>query len=158
MHPASVKEIKAGLEQLTHKELVAACLRLAKFKKENKELLSYLLFESSDEAGYVENVKMMLAEMFDGVNKTNVYYAKKTLRKIVRTAGRFIRYSDEPTTEPEICIYVAEQISSLGFDFKKSAAIENIYLSTIKKINKSIATLHEDLQYDYKRKLEYLTT
>lgn len=83
---------------------------------------------------------------------------KKTLRKIVRTAGRFIRYSDEPTTEPEICIYVAEQISSLGFDFKKSAAIENIYLSTIKKINKSIATLHEDLQYDYKRKLEYLTT
>jgi len=42
MHPASVKEIKTGLEQLTHKELVAACLRLAKFKKENKELLSYL--------------------------------------------------------------------------------------------------------------------
>ncbi|MFT3980756.1 MAG: hypothetical protein QM687_09830 [Ferruginibacter sp.] len=157
MNPASVKEIKTGLEQLSQKELVAACLRLAKFKKDNKELLTYLLFESSDEAGYVGNVKASLDELFEDVNRTNVYFAKKTLRKIVRVANRYIRYSDDETTEPEVLIHVAQKMLALELNWKKSTALENIYLSLLKKINQSIGALHEDLQYDYKRKLEYLT-
>ncbi len=157
MNPASIKQIKTGLEQLSQKELLEACLRLTKFKKENKELLTYILFEKSDEEGYVENVKASLDELFEDVNKTNLYFAKKTLRKIVRTANRFIRYSDSETTEPEILIYVVQKMLAWELNLKKSVALENIYLSLIKKINKSIATLHEDLQYDYKRKLEYIT-
>lgn len=157
MNAASLKEIKTGLEQLPPKELVEACLRLIKFKKENKELMSYLLFESGDEAGYIENIKEALAPVFDDVNKTNVYFAKKTLRKIIRLANRYIRYSKVASTEPEILLYVVEKMLSLNLNLKKSAALENIYLSTVKKIKKSIAGLHEDLQYDYDRQLQKIT-
>lgn len=153
MNAASVKEIKSGLEQLNHKELVEACLRLVKFKKENKELLSYLLFEEADEAGYVNNVKTALEPVFDDVNRTNVYFAKKTLRKIIRLANRYIRYSKVPTTEPEVLLYVLEKMLDLNLNLKKSTALENIYLSAVKKIKKSVDALHEDLQYDYLRQL-----
>lgn len=154
MNAASVKEIKTGLEQLTQKELVEACLRLVKFKKENKELLTYLLFEEADEAGYISNVKDSLALLFEEVNRTNVYFAKKTLRKIVRTGNKYIRYSREPATEAEILLYIAEMILSLGLNMKKNTALENIYLSVVKKIRKVAGAMHEDLQYDYLRQLD----
>lgn len=157
MNAASVKEIKTGLEQLTQKELVEACLRLVKFKKENKELLTYLLFEEANEAGYISNVKESLELLFEDVNRTNVYFAKKTLRKIVRTANKYIRYSKEPATETEILLFVAEKILSLNLNMKKNTALENIYLSVIKKIKKSVASMHEDLQYDYLRQLNSIT-
>ena len=157
MNVASVKEIKSGLEQLSQKELVEACLRLVKFKKENKELVSYLLFEEADEAGYVNNVKAALDPVFEDVNRTNVYFAKKTLRKIIRLANRYIRYSKVATTEPEVLLYVVEKMLELNLNLKKSAALENIYLSAIKKIRKSVDALHEDLQYDYLRQLNRIT-
>jgi hypothetical protein len=34
--------------------------------------------------------------------------------------------------------------------------LHNIYLQQIKKINTSLALLHEDLQYDYQRELDAL--
>ena len=154
MNAASVKEIKTGLEQLTQKELVDACLRLVKFKKENKELLTYLLFEEADEPGYIQNVKASLELLFEDVNRTNLYFAKKTLRKIVRIANKFIRYSKEPTTEAEVLLFVAEKILALELNMKKNTALENIYLSIIKKIKKAVAGMHEDLQYDYLRQLD----
>lgn len=158
MKISSIKEIKAALEQLDNKELLQACLRLAKFKKENKELLTYLLYESANEANYIQSVKLTLDELFEDVNTTNHYFAKKTLRKIVRTANRYIRYSEDETTEPEILLFVAEKMLSLKLNWKKSTALENIYLSLLKKINKSVGALHEDLQYDYQKKLKTLHT
>jgi len=156
MKTASIKEIKTALGELDQKQLVAACLRLAKFKKDNKELLSYLLFENENEAAYVDSVKAMLDELFEDVNKSNVYLAKKTLRKIVRTANRFIRYSDDPTTEPEILIHVTEKLLAVGFNLNRNTTLENMYLSLLKKINKSVAALHEDLQFDYRSRVEGL--
>lgn len=156
MKSASIKEIKTALDQLAHKELLEACLRLAKFKKENKEVLTYLLFEKDNEPGYISSVKESLNLLFDDVNRSNVYFAKKTLRKIVRIANRYIRYSDDVTTEPELLLFVAEKIPALGFNLKKSAALENIYLSLLKKIKKSVAGLHEDLQYDFQKRINQL--
>lgn len=156
MKSASIKEIKTALDQLAHKELLEACLRLAKFKKENKELLTYLLFEKDNEPAYISSVKESLNLLFDDVNRSNVYFAKKTLRKIVRIANRYIRYSDDVTTEPELLLFVAEKIPALGFNLKKSAALENIYLSLLKKIKKSVAGLHEDLQYDFQKRINQL--
>ena len=157
MNAASVKEIKTGLEQLTQKELVEACLRLVKFKKENKELLTYLLFEEGNEAGYIGNVKESLALLFEDVNRANLYFAKKTLRKIVRTANKYIKYSKEPSTEAEILLFVAGEILLLNLNMRKNTALENIYLSVIKKIKKAVSSMHEDLQYDYLRQLDKIT-
>ena len=154
MKAASVKEIKSALENLPAQELANLCLRLIKFKKENKELATYVLFDENNEAEYINSVKSSLDQLFEEVNKTNPYFAKKTLRKIVRVANKFIRYSNVDTTEVEILLFVAERMRSLKMDMKKSTALENIYLGLVKKINKSVQQLHEDLQYDYKRQIE----
>ena len=153
MKAASVKEIKSALENIPQKELVDICLRLVKFKKENKELTSYLLFDETDEAGYVSGVKENLDELFNDVNKTNPYFAKKTYRKIIRVTNKYIRYSNEATTEVELLLFVAEKMKLQKKSIGKSTALENIYLSVVKKINKAVSGLHEDLQYDYMRRL-----
>ena len=153
MKAASVKEIKSALENVSPKELLDICIRLIKFKKENKELATYILFDETDEPGYVVNVKASLDLLFDDVHKTNVYFAKKTLRKIVRVANKFIKYSNNDTTEVEVLLFVAEKMRKINLEMSKSTALENIYLSLNKKINKAIMLLHEDLQYDYMRQL-----
>jgi hypothetical protein len=153
MNAASVKEIKSTLTQMPNPELVELCMRLIKFKKENKELASYLLFDVDDESNYVANVKATLLILFEDVHRTNPYYAKKTLRKILRVAGKYSKYSNSETTEVEILLYVAETIIELGLPMHKSTVLQNIYAGIIKKIKKSVAGLHEDLQYDYLRQL-----
>ena len=57
MKAATLKEIKTELSHVSHDALLEICLKLAKFKKENKELLTYLLLESESEDGYIETVK-----------------------------------------------------------------------------------------------------
>ena len=53
MKTASVKEIKDELKFKTSDELRELCLQLSRFKKENKELLTYLLFEAQDEEAFI---------------------------------------------------------------------------------------------------------
>jgi len=156
MKTASVKEIKNEIETLPHDELVKLCLRLIKFKKETKELAGYLLFEANDEQHYIGEVKEMLEELFTEVNTRNLYVAKKNLRKIVRTAGKYIKYSDETTTEIELLIFVCKEMKALKIDYKKSVQLQNLYAAQIKKINKAVLTLHEDLQYDYLKEINVL--
>jgi hypothetical protein len=156
MKTASLKEIKTELENTPPEKLLELCLRLTKFKKENKELLTYLLFEEGNEQAYVASVKTVLDELFETVNKTQLYFAKKTIRKIVRIANRYIKYSDSKTTEPDILLHVCEKINELNLDLKRNTALYNIYLSQIKKIKKAVAGMHEDEQYDYLKALEEL--
>jgi len=154
MKAASVKEIKSALETVPQKELVAICLRMIKFRKENKELATYLLFDENDEHGYINNVKDNLSLLFEDVNTSNPYFAKKTYRKIVRVTNKFARYSSEATTEVELLLFVAEKMNIQKKGIGKSTALDNIYLGLVKKIRKLVGTLHEDLQYDYVRQLE----
>jgi hypothetical protein len=156
MKTASLKEIKTELENTPPEKLLDLCLRLTKFKKENKELLTYLLFEEGNEQAYVASIKTVLDELFETVNKTHLYFAKKTIRKIVRIANRYIKYSDTKTTEPDVLLHVCEKINELNLDFKKNTALHNIYLSLIKKIKKAVAIMHEDEQYDYLKALDEL--
>ena len=80
MKPAPVSEIKNALQQLDKTGLIAICQRLARFKKENKELLTFLLFEENDLPNYIKNVKEEIDEGFTQVNTSNIYFAKKTIR------------------------------------------------------------------------------
>jgi hypothetical protein len=48
MKTATIQEIKQELLALPHNELVELMLKLARSKKENKELLTFLLFEAHD--------------------------------------------------------------------------------------------------------------
>jgi DNA repair protein RadC len=153
MRAASVKEIKTGLEEISPKELLSICLRLSKFKKENKELITYLLFEAQDEEAYIQSVKSEIDLSFESLNTSSMYIAKKNIRKIVRIANRYIKYSNQETTAVTLLIYVCSKIKSSGLNLNKSQALSNIYISLIKKIKLLISTLHEDLQYDFNLEL-----
>ena len=132
------------------------CLRLARFKKENKELLTYLLFEAHNEHDYVESIKKEMDDLFAEINRSHLYYAKKSLRKIIRIINKYCRYSSSKQTEVELRIHFCSSLRLSDIALHRNPAITKIYETQLKKISTLIDTLHEDLQYDYRRELERL--
>lgn len=137
-------------------ELVEICTRLIKFKKENKEMLHYILFESNDEKGYIKNMKAEAERMFKDVNSQTIYWAKKTVRKILRWINKYCKYSGIPTTYIELLIHFCKQMNALPIDWTDSKVMVNLYESQLKKIDKYMLNIHEDLRYDYKEEIENL--
>ena len=153
---SSISDIKSELATLGKPELLALCLRLAKYKKDNKELLGYLLFESYNENAFIQKVKNEMDEEFAAINKSNLYWAKKSLRKILRNTNKNIRYSGQKTTELELLIYYCTKVKSSGISYQSSTALLNLYKQQVKKALKIVDTLHEDLRYDYEAEIEKL--
>ena len=156
MKAATINELKQELVNLSPSKLSELCLRLARFKKENKELLTYLLFEAHDTPGYIQSVKAEMDLQFADINKSNVYFVKKTLRKILRTANKYTRYSGLPQVEIELLIYFCTNMKELNVPITSNPVLSNIYLNQLRKINKALNGLHEDLQYDYQREIQAL--
>ena len=156
MKAASIVEIKKVLKSMNEEELIACCLRLAKFKKDNKELLTYLLFEEKDENSYIELIKEEIEIAFEEINTSHIYYAKKGIRKVLRSINKYIRYSGKKQTEVEILIHFCETLKRSGIKYKTSTVLHNLYNNQIKKIEKALSTLHEDLRYDYQESLDKL--
>ncbi len=156
MKTATVKELKQELNNQTSSELVELCLRLSKFKKENKELLTYLLYEVSDEDGYITNVKTVIEQQFELINTKSYFYIKKSVRKILRNVKKFIRYSKKKETEVELLMHFCIQLKELNPSIKYNVTLQNIFDRQIILIKKTIATLHEDLQFDYELELNTL--
>lgn len=156
MKAATVYEIKKELGSLKPSGLTELCLRLARFKKENKELLTYLLFEAHNEEGYIESVKREIDELFGTINLSHLYFVKKTLRKIVRVINKYSRYSGNKQTEIELRIYFCSKLKKSGIEFSRNKVINNLYQGQVQKINTILGALHEDLQHDYSKELELL--
>lgn len=153
MKPASVIEIKKELEKRDFDEILDYCLRLSRFKKENKELLSFLLFDSADISSYVENLKQEVDQQFQQINKTNVYFIKKSVRKVLRNLNKHIRFSGSKQVEAELLIHFCNNIISHDLPIKKSQQLMNLYENQLKKIDEALSSLHPDLQYDLRRLL-----
>jgi hypothetical protein len=156
MKTATINELKQELLNLPATELTELCLRLAKFKKENKELLTYLLFEAHDEQSYIAAVQKEMLEQFADMNQSNLYYVKKTLRKILRTLTKYSRYTGSAQVTIELLIFFCKTLKESGIPIHKSPIITNLYNSQIQKIHKELKGLHEDLQYDYAREVKAL--
>lgn len=156
MKAATLHELKAELQELKPARLTELCLRLARFKKENKELLTYLLLEAHDEQGYVQSIKTEIDDQFGEINQSQLYFAKKSLRKIVRIINRYCRYSGIKTTEVELRLYFCAKLKASDIPIRQNAVISNLYDGQLKKINTLLNTLHEDLQYDYRKELSEL--
>jgi hypothetical protein len=157
MKAASIHEVKRELSTLEPSRILDLCLRLGKYKKENKELLTYLLFEADDEQAYIRNLKEQIDEQFKELNMDNLYYTKKGLRKMLRITNKFIRYSGQKETETEVLLYFCFKIKKAKIRIDQSAALMNLYQGQLKKINKTLLDLHEDLQYGYQQELEKLS-
>ncbi|GAB4247003.1 MAG: hypothetical protein Tsb0034_26090 [Ekhidna sp.] len=156
MKAASLALIKSELKQRTPEELLEICLRLGRFKKDNKELLTYLLFEAGDEQSYIKLLKEDIDDMMDEINTSHLYYVKKGLQKIVRSLNKSLRYSSQKQTEVEVRLYFCYQMKELGIAITRHSVINNLYHREIKRIEKALTSLHEDLQADYQYELDKL--
>lgn len=153
MTTASLSDIRKELQHLDSDALQAFCLRLARYKKENKELLGYLLFDAHDEPGYIQQVKEQIELLFEEISDRNLYLTKKILRKILRYANRQIKYSGIPQTELELRIFFCEKIVEARIPLSTGTVLFNLYQQQVKKIDSVLAKLPEDLQADYSNSL-----
>ena len=156
MKAVSAVIIKKELQHLSSDKLMELCLRLSRFKKENKELLTYLLFESHDESGYIESVKSYVDDEFEVINTDSYFYIRKSTRKILRNVKKFIRYSQKKETEVELLLYFCQKLKDFKPSIKRSIQLVNMYNRQILLSKKIIGGLHEDLQYDFNLMLEVL--
>lgn len=156
MKAVSIKELKDELKNCTPAELGDLCLQLARFKKENKELLTYLLFEASDESLYILNIKQEVDEQFGMINKKTPYLIKKSFRKILRTIRKYSRYSKKKETEVELMVYFCSKLRIFTPSVRNNTGLYNFYLRQIEAIRKKVTLLHEDLQFDYGEELNKL--
>ena len=155
MNPATISDIKSALSLLTQKELIALCVKLASFRKENKELLTYLLFEADDQAMFIKNVKEEMDHIFAQA-ASNMYLAKKTYRKALKEVNDYIRFAGIKTTEVELLIYFCQCMNNTMNPIHQYDVTANMYRRQIVKIEKALKSLHEDLQCDYGQELERL--
>lgn len=154
MKAAKVSEIKQELSTRSHNDLLELCLRLSKFKKENKELLSYLLYEADDESAYIANIKQQIEFEFTQINTKTYYYIKKSVRKILRSVKKYIRYSKVKETEVELLMFFCRELKNMKPTIYNNVTLQNILNRQLDAIRKTLSSLHEDLQYDYKQELE----
>ena len=156
MQAATIKILKDELKERTPDQLVEYCIHLARFKKENKELLTYLLFEANDEEGYKRVVEETMDEMFGAINRSSYYFMRKGVRKILRETKKFIRYSKKKETEVQLLIFFCEKLKNLQPDYTRSTVLLNLFDRQVSLIRKRIKELHPDLQYDYGKALDDL--
>lgn len=155
MKSATVNELRKELKDADPDVVRDLCLKLIKYKKENKELATYALFEAHDEHAYIKNTTGEIEELFTEIPRGgNTYYIKKTLRKILRFANRQIKYSGNKVSELEIRIFFCEQMNNARVPKHTGTVLGNLYDQQIKKITSILNGLEEDLQADYQAQVE----
>lgn len=156
MKAASLSELKQELSNLSKADLLALCLRLARYKKDNKELLTFLIFESNDIDAYIKSVDAFITAEFSAINYSNTYFAKKSLRKILRLLNKYIKYTGSKLAEATLLIRFCSLLKNTELPAKKNSQIQKIYLTQLAKIDKAIETLHPDLAYDFRKQADDL--
>ena len=110
MKTATVSELKKELKHRSNEELLEIALRLSKFKKENKELLTYLLFNASSEDDYISEVQNEITQQLEEINTGSFYFINKSVRKRLRIKKKYIRYALKKETEVTLLLFFCKEI------------------------------------------------
>lgn len=147
-------DIKKELQFHDKSYLVELCLRLGRYKKENKELLAYLLFDADNERGFIDSVIAEMGFMFSQLPSNN-YQMAKSMRKILRLISKYIKFMGSKEAEIEFLLSFCKHY--IQYADRKGAykPMRLIFTRQLEKITKAIVKLHEDLQFDYTQ--EYST-
>lgn len=143
-----LQQIKKELQHVPQEQLAELCLRLVRYKKENKELLSYLLFDAQAGQDFIESIKAETGFMFSQLPVQN-YFMAKGLRKILKMLTKYTRFIGTKPAEIELLLSFCQNY--LQYVLRQSAhkPIRLIFTRQLEKIKLSIGKLHEDLQFDY---------
>jgi len=155
MKPEKLSDLKKVLLVLNTTELTEICLRLAKYKKENKELLAYLLFDANEPMKYAEDVKSYLITEFKTMQK-HYFYSTKSLRKIIRLINRYAKYTNSKQVETELSFWFCTNYLIYADLRTSHKPLQGLLTRQFEKITKLLPKLHEDLQFDYQKEFEAL--
>ncbi|MFV0521727.1 MAG: hypothetical protein ACK5MI_04740 [Mangrovibacterium sp.] len=156
MKARSLKEIRDELKNYPNEQLYELCLRMARFKKDNKELLTYLLFDSENETDYVQSIKNEIDQGFSDINKKSGYLIKKSIRKILKDTKQAIRYSDEKSTEIDLLCYFCRKMRSEKIPMQNSLVMRNMYATQLRMAETALAKLHEDYRVEFEDEIAWL--
>ena len=156
MKAATLNQIRKELETSSHKRVLEIALRLIRFKSENKELISYLLFDSDDLSGYIADVKYELSEMFNQFYLQSPNQIKRSLRRALKFISRYSKYTQVKETEAELLIYFCNLMNEKGLIKYHNKVNTTIYNKQLDKVEKMLPVLQEELQVDYRHILTLL--
>src|SRR5206468_3600219 len=107
----------------------------------------YLLFQARDRDGFIVQVKAEIDSHFSEMeSQKNLYYIKKSLRKLLRVLNKYCKYMSDKAATAEVLIYFLLKIKQARIPIHKSARLVNLFNSQEKKIRSVISALHEDLR------------
>jgi hypothetical protein len=156
MSPASIDDIKKELQQLPPKKILDLLLKLGRFKKENKELLTYLLFEQQDEMGYTQSIKIEIDEQMAVIGTIPAGLAKKVLRKIQRQITKQNKYMASKPAAVELHLHFARRLKELEENRYGKLSPEKVFVQQAAKVEKLLPLLTEDLRHDYEKQVKDL--
>jgi len=136
------------MQHLSPVQIAELCLRLARYKKENKELLAYLLFEANNEQAFVEKAKAEVGFMFSQLPSQS-YNAAKAIRKVLRLIGKYTKFIGSKQAEIDLLLNFCHnylQYTDRKISYKP---LRLILLRQLQKIQTLVNKLDEDLQLDY---------
>jgi hypothetical protein len=149
----NLQSVKKELQHLSSGQMADLCLRLAKYKKENKELLSYLLFEADNEASYIEGIKQEIDALFNEL-PAHYYYIAKTMRKILKLITKHVKFMASKPAEIDLLLHYCQQYVNHVDRRTGYKPLKQLLHKQLEKVAKLINALHEDLQHDYKTEFE----
>ena len=153
MQAAPISLLKKTLQQYDKPELILLCLRLAKYKKDSKELLSYLLFDDSDKESYIATIKLEIDDDFEEINTSSYYFIKKSVRKVLRNIKKYIRFTQSKQVEVELLMYWCFKLKEMKPSYSRNTTLNNLYDRQIQLVKKALLSLDEDLQFDYEQQI-----
>lgn len=143
-----LQDIKKELQHLSGLQIADLCLRLARHKKENKELLAYLLFEADNLPAFIEKVKAEAGFMFSQL-PVRSYESAKYLRKVLRLIGKYTKFMASKEAEIDLLINFCNNYLQYADRRATYKPLRLILIRQIEKIKIAIGKLHEDMQFDF---------
>lgn len=149
----NLQSIKKELQHLNSSQLTELCLRLSKYKKDNKELLSYLLFDADNHDNYIDGIKQEMDTLFNEL-PSHYYYAAKSMRKVLKLITKHTKFMASKPAEIDLLLHYCQQYLNHVDKRTSYKPLRQLLHKQLEKTAKLIGALHEDLQYDHQAGFE----
>jgi hypothetical protein len=150
-----LSDLKKELLELSKPELIQLCLRVAKLKRENKELLAYLIFDSDDPLFYAQKLKPEIKEVFEQPFQ-HAYYLTKSIRKAMRLITKYYRFTSNKQGETELLIYLVEEFYLSWRNEYRYQALGKVIYRCLEKAQSNLKKIDEDFRADFENPINEL--
>lgn len=150
-----LSDLKKELLELSKPELIQLCLRVAKLKRENKELLAYLIYDADDPLFYAQKLKPEIKEVFEQPFQ-HAYYLTKSIRKTMRLISKYYRFTSNKQGETELLIYLVEEFYQSWRNEYRYQALGKVIFRCLEKAQSNLKKIDEDFRADFEHPINEL--